>query len=104
MSERVAPMDVRIKIAAVDDSINVAEFCREHGISRQTFYKWRDRYGAEGLDGLSERSRRPHTSPGETPASTGQRIVDLRKQLGDAGLDHGPGTIQWHLGREGVVE
>jgi transposase InsO family protein len=26
-------------------------------------------------------------------------IVELRKELADAGLDAGPGTIQWHLGR-----
>lgn len=30
-----------------------------------------------------------------------EEIVELRKQLVDSGLDGGPGTIQWHLGRRG---
>ena len=38
---------------------NVAAFCREQQISRQTFYKCRRRFGNEGTDGLQERSRRP---------------------------------------------
>jgi transposase InsO family protein len=97
-------MDVRIKIAAVGDSVKVSKFCQDNQISRQTFYKWRVRYQAEGLDGLSERSRRPHSSPNETPPQTGDRIAELRKQLGDDGLDHGPGTIQWHLGRDDRVQ
>jgi len=97
-------MDVRIKIAAVDGSANVARFCREQGISRQTFYKWRDRYRVEGFDGLSERSRRPGSSPAQTSFAVEQRIVDLRKELGDFGGDNGPGTIQWHLGRDPAIE
>jgi len=58
-------MDVRL-LAAVSgelDGLNVAALCREHGISRKTFYKWRARYVAAGLDGLEPRSRRPARSP-----------------------------------------
>jgi transposase InsO family protein len=29
-----------------------------------------------------------------------ERVVLLRKELADAGLDHGATTIQWHLGRQ----
>src|SRR4051794_8334758 len=104
MSERVAPMDVRLKAAVADDSVNVSAVCRELGISRQTFYKWRRRFAAEGLDGLAERSRRPRSSPAQIPFVVQQQVVDVRNQLGDAGLDNGPGTIQWHLGRSGTVE
>ncbi len=52
-------MDVRLRIAVASEGLNVAVFCREHGISRQTFYAWRRRYRAEGLDGLEPRSRAP---------------------------------------------
>ena len=42
---------------------NVARTCRYYGISRQTFYKWLRRYEEQGLEGLRDRSSRPHQSP-----------------------------------------
>src|SRR5689334_22545478 len=100
MSERVAPMDVRLKAALADESVNVSAVCRDQGISRQTFYKWRGRFRAGGLDGLAELSRRPLSSPARTPVGTEEAILRWRKELVGAGLDAGPATIQWHLGRE----
>ena len=29
-------------------------------------------------------------------------VVALRKELSELGVDHGPATIQWHLGRRGL--
>lgn len=37
--------------------------CREYSISRDTGYKWLNRYKKEGFDGLEERSRLPSNSP-----------------------------------------
>jgi transposase InsO family protein/transposase-like protein len=101
MAREVAPMDVRLRAAIASEDLNVAAFCREHGISRQTFYGWRRRYQAEGLDGLEPRSRAPKTSPGRIAADVEEAILALRKDLADLGVDHGPSTIQWHLGRAG---
>lgn len=97
-------MDVRLRAAIASKDLNVAAFCREHGISRETFYVWRRRYLAEGLDGLQARSRAPKASPGRISAEVEEAIVALRKELADLGADHGPGTIQWHLGRRGVAK
>ena len=83
--------------------INVAGVCRDEGVSRAVFYKYVERVRREGLDGLEERSRRPHTSPQQTPVEVEDRVVRLRKELGDAGLDHGATSIQWHLGRQDDV-
>jgi transposase InsO family protein len=94
-------MDVRVRIAVASDDLNVAAFCAEHGISRETFYVWRRRYRAEGLAGLEPRSRAPRTSPGRIAADVEDAIVALRKELVALGVDAGPGTIQWHLGRRG---
>jgi transposase InsO family protein len=94
-------MDVRLRIAVASEDLNLAAFCREHGLSRQTFYEWRRRYRAEGLDGLEARSRAPKTNPRQTSTAVEDEIVALRKELIDAGLDAGAGTIQWHLGRRG---
>jgi transposase InsO family protein len=79
--------------------VNVAAFCREFGISRETFYYWRRRYREQGLVGLEERSRAPRSSPHRIDGATEDAIVGLRKELVELGVDAGPGTIQWHLGR-----
>jgi transposase InsO family protein len=91
-------MDVRLRIAVASGATNVAEFCREVGISRETFYVWRRRYLAEGVAGLDARSRAPHTSPRRISDATEEEIVRLRKELGELGVDNGPATIHWHLG------
>jgi transposase InsO family protein len=101
MGGKVASMDVRMRIAVASPTLQVAGFCREFGISRQTFYVWRRRFGAEGADGLAPRSRAPKTTPQRTGPGIEEAVVGLRKELADAGLDHGPSTIQWHLGRRG---
>lgn len=74
----------------------------KRGISRQTFYAWQRRYRAEGLAGLEVRSSAPKESPRRTPVEVENLVVELRKELDQAGLDSGAGTIQWHLGRRGV--
>ena len=45
----------------------MAETCRRYQISRQTFYEYRRRYREQGADGLAPRSRRPRSSPRQTP-------------------------------------
>jgi transposase InsO family protein len=95
-------MDVRLRIAVASDELNVAAFCREYGVSRQTFYMWRRRYLADGLEGLEPRSRSPRTSPSRVGADIEDAVVALRKELVELGVDHGPATIQWHLGRRGL--
>lgn len=97
MAQRQIPVNVKLMAALVDKGLNVAEYCREQGISRSTFYKWRSRYRREGLAGLEERSRRPHGPGVQMPADIEGRIVKLRKQLTEDGLDAGPATIRFHL-------
>jgi putative transposase len=46
-------------LQAKGPSANMAELCREFGISRKTGYKWLARYDALGVDGLRDMSRRP---------------------------------------------
>ena len=95
-------MDVRLTAAVTGGEINVAAFCRARGISRDTFYRWRARYRAEGLAGLEHRSSAPRSSPGRTPTDVEDAVVALRKELDGTGLDAGAATIQWHLGRRGM--
>ena len=96
-------MDVRLVAAVTGGEVNVAALCRELGVSRQTFYEWHRRYQRDGLAGLEPRSSTPKTSPRATPADVEEAVVALRTELSDAGLDSGPATIQWHLGRRGMT-
>jgi transposase InsO family protein len=106
MAAGVISMAVKATAAAyaLDESarasINVSAVCRDEGVSRAVFYKYVDRVRREGLDGLGERSRRPHSSPQQTTVEVEDRVVRLRKELDDGGLDHGATSIQWHLGRQ----
>ena len=55
------PMDERLKfIARLLDGEPMAVLCREFGISRKTGYKILTRYNEIGLEGLTDRSRRPY--------------------------------------------
>ncbi len=91
-------MSVRRLIVEVDsDDLNVTEFCREHGISTWSFYQLRKRYALEGESALEPRSRAPRTVANRTPDWIEDLVVDLRKELDNAGLDAGPATIHTHL-------
>lgn len=58
----------------------MAELCEKYGISRKTGYKWAQRYGSEGVEGLKDRSRAPKLRPAQTPTEVAQRLVQLRLQ------------------------
>jgi transposase InsO family protein len=92
-------MDVKLAagVAGTVREGEVAQFCREQGISRQTFYKWKARYEADGFDGLVERSRRPLSSPTQTPGEVEELVVRIRKELDDFGSDNGPWSIRQQL-------
>jgi transposase InsO family protein len=60
-------------------------------------YRLRTRYDDIGEAAFEPLSRRPHTSPAATAATTVELIRRLRKELTQAGLDAGPDTIAWHL-------
>jgi transposase-like protein len=59
---------------------SVVAVCRRQGISRASFYRYRRRFLAEGIEGLRLRSRRPLTSPGRIDPRLEQAICELRKR------------------------
>jgi len=54
MEERMRFVD-----AVVENEEAFAAICRRFGVSRKTGYKWLQRYEADGIEGLKERSRAP---------------------------------------------
>lgn len=77
---------------------DVSAVCRQHRVSRSTFYEWQQRYDDEGLEGLVPRSRRPATSPGQIDGYVEDQILRLRK-------DHswGPRKIRDELRQQGCL-
>lgn len=107
MADLVVPMEVRFAIgafAAMDDSsLSVVELCDRYGISRDTFYRYRARLEAEGLEGLLPRSRRPKTSPNATGAEVVELLVAKHHQLVAEGWDAGARSVRDWLRLAGVV-
>ena len=58
----------------------VTSLCREFSISRTTAYKYARRFDEEGLDGLKERSRAPHTKPRQTSPEIQDLLINSRKR------------------------
>ena len=81
----VGEQRMRFVMAASKGDRSMTELCGEFGICRPTGYMWLGRYGLEGAAGLSERSRRPRSSPTRTAAGIEQRIVGLRRERPDWG-------------------
>lgn len=107
MADRVVGMDVRALVVAFGQDPPrgaVSRFCREHGVSRSWFYQLRARAAAEGpLAALSPRRRDPgRRSPLAIPVAVEEAAVLLRKELADAGWDHGPVTVAHHLAARGL--
>src|SRR5688572_8531315 len=80
---------------------SVSQVCARLGISRKSYYKYLARFGSEGLDGLRSRSRRPLTSPIQTPPEMVALIIKARADLAAEGWDNGALSIFYRLLREG---
>lgn len=75
-------MELKTEFVQMADqpNANMSQLCRRFGISRPTGYKWLRRYRDEGLEGLSERSRRPNHSPNRTPEDIEALVVEARRR------------------------
>ncbi len=57
---------------------SMAELCREFGISRKTGYKIFDRYQETGIQGLTDRSRRPYRYANQLPFQVENYILNVK--------------------------
>src|ERR1700691_6682260 len=78
------------KGSSMDDSLRcvarglagepLAELCREFGISRKTGYKIFDRYQDCGVEGLTDRSRRPYRYANKLPFQVENFIQNVKRE------------------------
>ena len=75
-------MDQRVRFIGALSSCayTMTELCRAFGISRKTGYKWAERYGQEGVDGLKDRSRAPKSCPHRTESRCEQALLEVRRK------------------------
>jgi transposase len=74
-------MDERLRfVARLLDGEKMAVLCREFDISRKTGYKIFNRYQDCGLEGLTDRSRRPYRQANQLPFQIEALIVQLKRE------------------------
>src|SRR5690242_3795921 len=74
-------MDERMRfVIRLKDGETMASLCREFGISRKTGYKIFERYEQSGLEGLSDRTRRPFRYANQLPDQIEAAIVAAKKE------------------------
>jgi transposase InsO family protein len=74
-------MDERVRfVGRLLDGESMSDVCREFGISRKTGYKIYNRYKDEGLDALTDRSRRPVRYANQLPDPIERLIVTSKKE------------------------
>src|ERR1700751_6278780 len=63
----------------------MAELCREFGISRKTGYKIFDRYQECGVQGLTDRRRRPYRYANQLPFQGENFILNVKREQTSGG-------------------
>lgn len=104
-------------LQASQPDANIRALCRQYRISPTTGYTLLARFRAEGTAGLTDRSRRPHTTPRLTPPAIEAAVIALRQEhpawggrklaarliaLGHVTVPH-PNTITAILRRHGLL-
>ena len=72
--------------------MSISEAAEIYGVSRRTAYKWLARYAEQGVEGLSNLSRRPQHSPNQVSAEVESAIVAARLRW-----KWGPGKLRVKL-------
>jgi putative transposase len=74
-------MDERLRfVARLLDGEKMAALCREFDVSRKTGYKIFQRYKDCGLEGLTDRSRRPYRQANQLPFQIEKLIIQLKRE------------------------
>lgn len=74
-------MDERMRfVIRFQDGESMAWLCREFGISRKTGYKIFERYEECGLEGLSDRTRRPFRYANQLPEQVEAAIIAAKRE------------------------
>ena len=76
---------VKFVVAASRREKPFSTLCEEFGIFRPTGQLWLQRNRETGVEGIAERSRRPHHSPRQTTCGLEEQVVKRRRRYPDWG-------------------
>jgi transposase len=83
-SHKNAPLTPKGREAMVrsvtEDGLSQAAAARQFNITPKIVAKWVSRFHAEGVEGLRDRSSRPHSLPSQTEPATCAMVEALRRQ------------------------
>jgi len=88
---------IRRKIVALNYAKgigNVKMACRELGVSRASFYRWKKAYEKDGIEGLIRKKPVARSHPRQIPPEYVEKILHLRTKY-----HLGPQRIAWYLER-----
>jgi transposase InsO family protein len=93
--------------SVVEGGLSQADAAYQFNTTPKTVAKWVKRFRAEGVEGLRDRSSRPHSSPSQTPPATCTAIATLRRQRHTgkqiaAEVEVSPATVSRILRRLGL--
>lgn len=89
-----SPAEKRDIIRLVEESdLPVKRTLEELDVPRSSFYRWYDRYLAEGTDGLADRKPGPQQFWNRIPDSVRQQVVDTALER----PDQSPRQLAWYL-------
>ena len=94
------PLHKRRKVADFDpvrDGKTVTQFCKELGISRQTYHNIKNRIAQKGRAGIVPDSTAPKNPFKKFDEADKIAVVHARQQLMEQGLDYGPWSIYYFL-------
>jgi transposase InsO family protein len=84
-------------VLEVEAGVPVTEVAERFGVSRQAVHRWIGWYRDEALDGLADRSHRPHAHPAQTSPEVEAAICELRRSH----PRWGQRRLHFELGRRG---
>ena len=80
----------------LDKGMSIPDIAKLSGYHENTLYLWKARYLKQGLPGLIDKSRTPHSHPNEYSDEIKQRITELRQDKENRRVP-GPRTIKTRL-------
>ena len=77
-----SPMEQRIRFVkdARTGLYTMSELCERYNVSRKTGYKWTARFEAEGVAGLADRSRAPHSPERRMSEAAREALLEVRRK------------------------
>jgi putative transposase len=80
----------------------IVAICRDLHCSKSWLYKWKARYQADDPAWAKGLSTQPRHKPSQVPQRIVQRVVELRRTLGQRGKHGSAAAIQQELEQQGI--